>query len=244
MDVAMLTKNTVPTLISLFIIAISFILPELWQKSVLNVGLFALSGAVTNWLAVYMLFEKVPLLYGSGVIPTRSEELKSGLLVLVKDQFFKPENVQRAFDKDQSSSGLSLDFEPLVESFDLDNAYEQLREAIMQSSFGSALNMFGGEAVLETLRDKFKEKIRNIIIETTHSEKFQSALSKSLSTVTSNDIFLQKIEEIVQDRLNELTPEMVKEIMQSMMRKHLGWLVVWGAVFGGLMGLLVNFIPA
>ena len=152
----MLTKNTVPTLISIFIIAISYAMPELWQKPVLNIGLFAFSGAITNWLAVYMLFEKIPFLYGSGVIPARFEELKSGLFVLVKEQLFKAENVQRAFDKDQSPSGLSLDFEPLVDSFDFDNAYEQLKEAIMQSSFGSALNMFGGEAVLEPLRDKFK----------------------------------------------------------------------------------------
>ena len=240
----MLTKNSLPTIISILIIAISFIVPDIVQKIVLNVGLFAFSGAVTNWLAVYMLFEKVPLLYGSGVIPARFEELKVGLLALVKEQLFKAENVKKAFDKDQSTSGLSLDFEPLADSFDLDNAYEQLRDAIMQSSFGSALNMFGGESVLEGLRDKFKEKIRKIIIETTHSERFQTTLSKSLSTVAGSDVFLMKIEEIVQERLDELTPEMVKDIIQNMIRQHLGWLVVWGAVFGGLMGLLVNFIPA
>lgn len=240
----MLTKNSLPTIISILIIAISFIVPDTVQKIVLNVGLFAFSGAVTNWLAVYMLFEKVPLLYGSGVIPARFEELKMGLLALVKEQLFKAENVKKAFDKDQSNSGLSLDFEPLADSFDLDNAYEQLRDAIMQSSFGSALNMFGGESVLEGLRDKFKEKIRKIIIETTHSERFQTTLSKSLSTVAGSDVFLMKIEEIVQERLDELTPEMVKDIIQNMIRQHLGWLVVWGAVFGGLMGLLVNFIPA
>ena len=240
----MLTKNTLPTIISLLIIAISFVMPDTWQQLVLNVGLFAFSGAVTNWLAVYMLFEKVPLLYGSGVIPARFEELKVGILVLVKEQLFKAENVKKAFDKDQSNSGLSIDFEPLADSFDLDNAYEQLRDAIMQSSFGSAVNMFGGESVLEGLRDKFKDKIRQIIVKTTHSERFQSALSKSLSTVAGSDVFLAKIEEIVQERLDELTPDMVKEIMQNMIRQHLGWLVVWGAVFGGLMGLLVSFIPA
>ncbi len=240
----MFTKNTVPTLVSILLFGLSYVVPEPFNDVIKNIGLFAFSGAVTNWLAVHMLFEKVPGLYGSGVIPARFEELKSGLLVLVKENLFKAENVQRAFDKDQSSSGLSLDFEPLVESFDLDKAYEQLKESIMQSSFGSALNMFGGEAVLEPLKDKFKEKIRNLVIETTHSEKFQSALSKSLSTVAGSDVFLQKIEEIIQDRLDELTPEMVKTIMQSMIRKHLGWLVVWGAVFGGLMGLLVTYLPA
>ena len=239
----MLTKNTLPTIISLLIVVISFALPEMWRQAVLNVGLFALSGAITNWLAIHMLFEKIPLLYGSGVIPARFEELKSGMLVLVKEHLFKAENVQRAFDKDQSPSGLSLDFEPLVDSFDLDKAYEKLRDAIMQSSFGATLNMFGGESVLETLRDKFKDKIREIIVETAHSDRFQATLSTSLSTVAGNDVFLAKIEEIVQERLDELTPEAVKEIMQTMIRQHLGWLVVWGAVFGGLMGLAVNFIP-
>ncbi|MGH1428677.1 MAG: DUF445 domain-containing protein [Arenicella sp.] len=239
----MFTKNTVPTLISMMVFGLSYTVPETWQLVLRNVGLFAFSGAITNWLAVHMLFEKVPGLYGSGVIPARFEELKAGLLVLVKEKLFKKENVQRAFDKDQSSSGLSLDFEPLVDSFDLDNAYEQLKEAIMQSSFGSALNMFGGEAVLEPLRDKFKEKIRNLVIETSHSEKFQRALSGSLSSVAGSDVFLQKIEEIVQDRLDELTPSMVKDIMQSMIRQHLGWLVVWGAVFGGVMGLVFTFVP-
>ncbi len=227
----------------MMVFGLSYMVPETWQLVLRNVGLFAFSGAITNWLAVHMLFEKVPGLYGSGVIPARFEELKAGLLVLVKEKLFKKENVQRAFDKDQSSSGLSLDFEPLVDSFDLDNAYEQLKEAIMQSSFGSALNMFGGEAVLEPLRDKFKEKIRNLVIETSHSEKFQSALSGSLSSVAGSDVFLQKIEEIVQDRLDELTPSMVKDIMQSMIRQHLGWLVVWGAVFGGVMGLVFTFVP-
>ncbi len=239
----MFTKNTVPTLISMMVFGLSYMVPETWQLVLRNVGLFAFSGAITNWLAVHMLFEKVPGLYGSGVIPARFEELKAGLLVLVKEKLFKKENVQRAFDKDQSSSGLSLDFEPLVDSFDLDNAYEQLKEAIMQSSFGSALNMFGGEAVLEPLRDKFKEKIRNLVIETSHSEKFQRALSGSLSSVAGSDVFLQKIEEIVQDRLDELTPSMVKDIMQSMIRQHLGWLVVWGSVFGGVMGLVFTFVP-
>ena len=32
----------------------------------------------------------------------------------------------------------------------------------------------------------------------------------------------------------------VKDIVQQMIRKHLGWLVVWGCAFGGLIGLSVT----
>ncbi|MCW8996599.1 MAG: DUF445 domain-containing protein, partial [Psychromonas sp.] len=59
------------------------------------VGLFALSGALTNWLAVFMLFEKIPFLYGSGVVPAHFEEFKKGIRALMMEQFFTLDNVDR-----------------------------------------------------------------------------------------------------------------------------------------------------
>ena len=50
-----------------------------WQMAIdwlFVTGLFALSGAVTNWLAVHMLFEKVPGLYGSGIVQVKFEQFK------------------------------------------------------------------------------------------------------------------------------------------------------------------------
>jgi Na+/H+ antiporter NhaD/arsenite permease-like protein len=35
---------------------------------------------------------------------------------------------------------------------------------------------------------------------------------------------------------------MVKELVQNMIKEHLGWLVIWGAVFGGLIGLISTII--
>jgi Na+/H+ antiporter NhaD/arsenite permease-like protein len=35
---------------------------------------------------------------------------------------------------------------------------------------------------------------------------------------------------------------MTKEIIEDMIKEHLGWLVVWGAVFGGLIGLIGAFV--
>ena len=60
-------------------------------------GMFALSGGVTNWIAVHMLFEKVPFLYGSGVITHRFEDFKVAIKVLLLDQFFTRVNIEKLF---------------------------------------------------------------------------------------------------------------------------------------------------
>ncbi len=52
----------------------------------------------------------------------------------------------------------------------------------------------------------------------------------------------RKVDKIVAGRLDELTPDDVKRIVQDMIREHLGWLVVWGGVFGGLIGLLTSLV--
>ncbi|MDE2955256.1 MAG: DUF445 domain-containing protein, partial [Gemmatimonadota bacterium] len=53
---------------------------------------------------------------------------------------------------------------------------------------------------------------------------------------------IDRVDAIVMQRLNELTPEMVKTIVQDMIHKHLGWLVVWGGVFGGFIGLITSVV--
>ena len=40
----------------------------------------------------------------------------------------------------------------------------------------------------------------------------------------------------------ELTAERVKKLIEVVMRVHLGWLVVWGNIFGGVIGLLSELV--
>ena len=47
----------------------------------------------------------------------------------------------------------------------------------------------------------------------------------------------QQVDELLETKLQELTPERVKEMMEEVIREHLGWLIVWGNVFGGCIGL-------
>lgn len=46
------------------------------------------------------------------------------------------------------------------------------------------------------------------------------------------------VDRLVTNRLNELTPLRVKLLLSAVMEKNLGWLVVWGNVFGALIGII------
>ncbi len=237
----MLSKNVTPNLIALAIIAFSFVLQDPLKGIVLNIGLFALSGALTNWLAIHMLFERVPGLYGSGVIPLHFEEFKHGILTLVTKHLFNKQVVESTIGSGNESNttmSAEMDIGPFIDGLNLDLAYDQLKGTIMESSFGAMLGMVGGADALETMRTPFKNRMKKFLEETGKSEAFQKAVSAQISSMASSDDFLQKISVVVEKRLEQLTPEMVRDIVQEMIRKHLGWLVVWGAVFGGLLGLI------
>jgi len=209
---------------------------------VLTVGLFALSGAVTNALAVHMLFEKVPFLYGSGVVENRFEEFKTSIHSLIMEQFFTKENLDKFFQSELSSDDKKFDFTNLINSTDFSIAFESLKSAVMESSFGGMLGMFGGEKALEPLKEPFEEKMKKAINEIVHTDTFQTTLQQSLSNQNITEDLSKKIDTVVTARLDELNPKMVKELVQHIIKEHLGWLVVWGGVFGGLLGLLGSFV--
>lgn len=213
---------------------------QLQHQVVLNIGLFALSGAITNWLAIHMLFEKVPGLYGSGVIPARFEDFKLGIKELMMSQFFTSENIDRFLKGENEANDFHL--APVIEKVDLSPSFDSLVQVIMESSFGGMLGMFGGEEALKPLREPFIENMKKSLINMTHEDDFQQLLRDELEQPDVMSEIKHQIEDIVEKRLNELTPELVKEIIQQMIKKHLGWLVVWGGVFGGLIGFGSTFI--
>lgn len=204
-------------------------------------GLFAFSGAVTNWLAIHMLFEKVPGLYGSGVIPARFEEFKSAIKSMMMEQFFTDENIDKFLSK-ESGGKPDLHLAPVIEKVDLSPAFDKLIVVIMQSSFGGMLNMFGGQEALHPLREPFIENMRVSLIELTEQEAFAELLKEEIESPEVLSDIREKVSSIIDARLSELTPQIVKEIVQQMIKEHLGWLVIWGGVFGGLIGLLTSLL--
>ena len=241
---SLLNKSFLTNLIAVLLIVGGYFLSEPWRGPVLSIGLFAFSGALTNWLAIHMLFEKVPGFYGSGVIPARFEDFKEGIHQLIMRQFFTQENVARFFE-DAAGGDKGVNLSPLIDTVDLDPSFEALKGAVMKSQFGQTLSMFGGAATLDPMKPDFLLEMRSAVKAIVSADDFQEKL-KTLMTGGNSDHseLLSGVSIIVEKRLEELTPKMVKEIIQTMIREHLGWLVVWGGVCGGLLGLLASVLQA
>lgn len=234
----MLNKSFITNFLAFAIIVTGYLSAN---SIIFNIGLFAFSGALTNWLAVHMLFEKIPGLYGSGVIPNRFEEFKIAIKNLIMDEFFSQQNIDNFFaDKNQLIS--SINFSAIIHKIDISPAFEKLIQVIAQSSFGSMLSMFGGVDALQPLKQPFVDNMKAALIEITEKDSFIKLMQSEIEQNQNLTNIKLKIASIVDNRLAELTPQLVKQIVQKMIKRHLGWLVVWGGFFGGLIGFFASLI--
>jgi len=234
-----MNKTTATNIVTIIVTIIGVLIDN---KLLMIGGLFAFSGAITNHLAIHMLFHKVPFLYGSGVVEARFEEFKVSIHKLIMEQFFTKENLDKFLKNEFSDKNKHFDFSALIESTDFSIAFESLKSAVMESNFGGMLGMFGGAKMLEPLKNPFEEKMKKAINEIVHTESFQQTLFKTLEKSDISEDIESKINIVIIERLNELNPKMVKDIVENMMKEHLGWLVVWGGVFGGLIGVVSSII--
>ena len=223
-----MNKSLVINVIALLISIIGYFSP-VHSDLIFMTGAFALSGGITNWLAIHMLFEKVPLLYGSGVVPNRFEEFKAAIKHLIFEQFFTREHIEQIFTENTRKAE-----ENITDLVDFDRVFVGLTEAIESSQLGGMLMMVGGKVALEPLREPITLKLKDIISELS-SEKVNNVGDKDFTNT-----LMRNVERIIDKRLQELTPENVKQIVENMLKLHLDWLVVWGCIFGGIIGLALG----
>ena len=155
-----MNKAVVTNFVSILFIFIGLILPYEFNIIILSIGLFALSGSVTNWLAIHMLFEKVPVLYGSGVILDRFNEIKLGIKNLAIEELFTDEKIEQFLINNKN-----IDVDSLLIKIDFDKVFEGLLDSIETSKLGSMLAMFGGRNALLPLKEPIVEKLKKIVSE-------------------------------------------------------------------------------
>jgi len=223
-----MNKSLITNLLAILIIIVGYLYQEDYQFIIIT-GVFALSGSITNWLAIHMLFEKIPLLYGSGVILDKFEDIKLGIKNLILQELFTETQINNFLLDNKVTSS-----DTIINKIDFDKVFIGLVEAIEGSQLGGMLAMVGGRKALDPLKDPFTKKLKIII------EDFVNENTSSDNNSDTTESLLLKIENILDARLADLSPEDIKLIIQKMIKEHLGWLVVWGGFFGGLLGLLLS----
>ena len=223
-----MNKSLITNLSSILIIIVGYLYQENYPFIIIT-GVFALSGSLTNWLAIHMLFEKVPLLYGSGVILDKFEDIKLGIKNLILQELFTETQINNFLLDNKVSTS-----ETIINKIDFDKVFIGLVEAIEGSQLGGMLAMVGGRKALDPLKEPFTKKLKIII------EDFVTENTSNDNSSDTTASLLLKIENILDARLADLSPEDIKHIIQKMIKEHLGWLVVWGGFFGGLLGLVLS----
>lgn len=230
-----MNKAHLTNLISAILLLAGYLLGE---AHLLAMGSYALSGAVTNHIAIHMLFEKIPGLYGSGVIEERFEEFKAAIKSLMMRQFFSNEQLDRFVEREGEKQIESFHIQSLIEKIDLDVVFQNLVDGIMRSEVGSMVGMLGGANLLNSFKPKFEDTLKNALGSPRVEAEVKSALLAKWHE--ARHINPEAIEAIIDTRLEELTPKAVKQMVQDIIHQHLGWLVVWGGIFGGLIGLAMS----
>ena len=197
---------------------------------VLAVGLFGFAGGVTNWLAVKMLFDRVPLLYGSGVIPARFREIRQTVKNAIMRYFFDEEYLARFFagqgDAPSGGQGLEEKVKQVLESEEVDEIIDRKLAELADSPQGMMIKMAG----IQTVKPLVKQFVVGVGTEV--GPLLAGGAGIEIGAIR------EQVDGLLETKLEELTPDRVKEMMEEVIREHLGWLIVWGNIFGGSIGLL------
>jgi uncharacterized membrane protein YheB (UPF0754 family) len=225
-------------------------------------SMFAFSGGITNWLAVKMLFDRVPGLIGSGVIPARFKEIRSKVKDLIMEHFFDEEHLRdflgehtgsmdwgRYLKTQEGSDGpmeavIRKQWDRLTAPEVVQPIVDRQIEKLMQSPIGGMLLMVGVDKIRPTINQFVSAFI----------ESMQGKLFELASQVGSDDLQLEldeeallhdvrgKVDQLLERKLEQLHSDDVKRMMEDVIRQHLGWLVVWGNVFGGILGVIAFYL--
>ena len=233
-----MNKTFLTNLIAILFILISFFLPENFSQVILYTGLFALSGSITNELAILMIFKKIPYLYGSGVIEKNFEPFKVSIKKMVLTQFFNKEKLDLFFESELKD----IDFKPIIKKIDFEKIVNSIEEDILDTSFGGVISFIGVDSVLSSLKKPLERSIKKTVKSIVASETFTSQINDYIENASFSEDLIEKVNGLVDARLNDLTPLMVKNLIEGLIKEHLSWLVVWGGVFGGLIGFVSTLV--
>ena len=180
----------------------------------------AITGWVTNYLAIKMLFhprEKVRLIFFSiqGIFPKRKQLLAERLGQIVAQELFSFKDIKDHFTSTDSAVEINKVLDEKLEDF-------------MENKLKTAMPMLA-----MFMNSDLKSKIKNTL-----HEEFQNILPEILSKYTEK---LEKdidIENIVSKKVAAFSSDKLEAILFSIMKKEFKFIEILGGILGFLIGLI------
>jgi hypothetical protein len=185
-----------------------------------------------------MLFDRIPFVLGSGVVPRRFEAIKRAIADVLINTFFEEAFLSRYVVSKAGQLTAMLDADTLATLLD-SPAVNKLLDAkladLAARPEGVMLGLIGmpTEQLKPVLIPLIISAACDILPQVTEqlnprAQLFQSGLG----------YFRREAARLVDSKMRELSADDVTAVLDSVIRHELGALVVWGAVLGGLLGLL------
>eukprot|EP01012_Entosiphon_sulcatum_P044643 TRINITY_DN5942_c0_g1_i1.p1 TRINITY_DN5942_c0_g1~~TRINITY_DN5942_c0_g1_i1.p1 ORF type:complete len:301 (-),score=54.37 TRINITY_DN5942_c0_g1_i1:31-912(-) len=237
-------KGTVSTLVLVALSLIGWLLIHfkvpLIGPYLFSFGMFGLAGGLTNALAIKMLFDRIPFVYGSGVIPAKFEEIRANLKQIMMALFFDKDYLEgyilRKLGKLSGSLHLEARAQQLFQSPEVEALINEKLAELAERPEGLFLSMMN--IPLGSLKSLVLPFVLSLSADLAPT-LLRIAEPGNLYTV---DAIHAEIDTALTAKLSLLTPLQVKQVLEDVIRDHLAWLVVWGNIFGGVLGVLSHFM--
>ena len=277
-------KGTISLTFAAIVFGISFIVPEGPRFWVRAFGEASLVGALVDYMAIKMLFEKYAMLPGSGVIPRNRERIIDGLAHSVENEWLTPESLKQHF--------ANLDLAGLVRAgIDKIKDDDEILTMLLHQVSANGLSWVDNHQFLDFLAKKIRTKVGRLghfahnvgvvdfdeiavdvaeniaheIKRLPENEELHDLIRDELGKISGqtgesmtvsvrierikgtiiDSVFGQldgKIGDLVRDNLSNFTDEQIQEMFESKTRKHLEWIRVNGALYGGVFGVVLAAI--
>ena len=277
-------KGTLSLAFAACVFGISFLVPEGPRFWVRAFGEASLVGALVDYMAIKMLFEKYALLPGSGVIPRNRERIIDGLAHSVENEWLTPESLKQHF--------ANLDLAALVRTgIDKIKDDDEILKMLLHQVSANGLSWVDNHQFLDFLAKKIRTKVGRLghlahnvgvvdfdeiavdvaeniaheIKRLPENEELHRLIRDELGkigTQTSDSMTINvrierikgriidtvfgqlegKIGNLVRENLAHFSDEDIQEMFESKTRKHLEWIRVNGALYGGVFGVILAAI--
>jgi len=227
-----------------------------------SVGIGALIGYVTNYMAIKLLFRPYkPLKVGNvtvfpqGVIPREKKSLAKKVGNTVKEYILSEEEIRKIVTSPEVMEEIEKFLDEKIDLLAKKEITEFISKEEMADNFA--------KIILKVVEEKFsmfaslvsEDMIKNILIQLEISLKINEIIQREkIVEIIKPEIFnfLEKevpqifikahVDKIVEEKVASFDEKTLEEMLFSLMKKHFGFINLAGAVLGGIIGFVQYFI--